>query len=228
MKWDPALTDWKEFRDEWYGESRKTIPRVLQMSPFVKNLASTSILIRDCYPTMFDIVYGRAMECYGGDGVAITGQPGIGVCLLFYPFLENESYNIFAGKTLSLYYFLIRLLQLRQVILFSPKGEVVYLFYHDGVYMLPEARGSVSDILPVPKTSPGAFIWSLFDISVEAEPPSILVDWPCFPIQTASPNPSRFKVWSEARHTLQTGLPLWTKEELAEGCVFTLTARDLY
>ena len=119
----------------------------------------------------------------------------------------------FKGKTLFLYYLLVRLLQRRQVFLFSPKGEEVYLFYHNVVYTA-DMRPRVS--LPDPISNSGVFIWSLFDILKAEEPWSFLRTYPCLPVQTASPNRIRYKIWDKERMPLHTGLPLWTRDELAQ------------
>ena len=120
----------------------------------------------------------------------------------------------FKGKTLFLYYLLVRLLQRRQVVLFSPKGEVLYLFYHNDVHK----TGIGPDVsLPDPISNSGVFIWSLFDIRESKEPWSFMIDYPCLPVQTASPSPSRYKTWKKERKPLLTGLPLWTRDELAQG-----------
>ena len=124
---------------------------------------------------------------------------------------------MFEGKTLFLYYLLVRLLQRKQVVLFSPYGEMLYLFYHNEVYTVDmTALANVS--LPNPiSDSPNVFIWSLFDIREPKEPKRFMVTYPCLPVQTASPNPIRYKIWDKERIPLLTGLPLWTRDELAQG-----------
>ncbi|KAF8516409.1 hypothetical protein BU17DRAFT_67421 [Hysterangium stoloniferum] len=63
-------------------------------------------------------------------GVLITGQPG-------------------TGKTLFLYYLFVRLLQQKQIVLFSLGDHQLFLFFHDAVY-LENARMDPSP--PAPKT----------------------------------------------------------------------------
>ena len=122
---------------------------------------------------------------------------------------------VFEGKTLFLYYLLIRLLQRKQVVLFSPDGEALYLFYHDQAYY---RVGGIDESLPQPiSNSSNVFIWSLFDIHEPKEPKRFLVTYPCLPVQTASLNPIRYKIWNKERMPLRTGLPLWTRDELARG-----------
>jgi hypothetical protein len=121
---------------------------------------------------------------------------------------------VFEGKTLFLYYFLVRLLQRKQVVVFSPDGRMLYLFYHNEVYVVGM---EIALSLPKPKFDSNVFIWSLFDIREAKEPRKLLVSHPCLPVQTASLNPIRYKIWHKERMPLLTGLPLWTRDELAQG-----------
>ena len=121
----------------------------------------------------------------------------------------------FEGKALFLYYLLVRLLQRKQVVLFSPTGERLYLFYHIKVYTV-DMKPDVSLPNPISNSS-DVFIWSLFDIREPKEPWSFLIEYPCLPVQTASPDPIRYKIWDKERMPLLTGLSLWTRDELAQG-----------
>jgi hypothetical protein len=136
-------------------------------------------------------------------------------------FLTSTILIVFEGKTLFLYYLLVRLLQRKQVVLFSPDGEWLYLFYHGEVYttsMTAFVTKGIRVLLPNPISySSKVFIWSLFDIYKREEPETLLVAYPCFPVQTASPNPIRYKIWNKGNIPLRTGLPLWTRDELAQG-----------
>jgi hypothetical protein len=130
---------------------------------------------------------------------------------------------VFEGKTLFLYYLLVRLLQRKQVILFSPDGERLYLFYHNEVYMVGMKALAIKGIeVSLPGPNPisnflNVFIWFLFDIHKPKEPKMFLVTSPCLPVQTASPNPIRYKIWDKKKIPLCTGLPLWTCDELVQG-----------
>ena len=62
--------------------------------------------------------------------------------------------------------------------------------------------------LPNPLPSSNTFMWSLFDIREAKEPGNFLVSHPCWPVQTASPNPIRYKIWDKERGPLLTGLLL--------------------
>src|SRR6266540_5711868 len=46
-----------------------------------------------------------------------------------------------------------------------------------------------------------------------------LVTPPCLPVQTASLDPIRFQDWDKKFTPLHAGMPLWTCDELAQGCV---------
>lgn len=129
---------------------------------------------------------------------------------------------MFEGKTLFHYYLLVQLLQRKQVVLFSPDGKNVY---HNEVYtanMETLAKQGLDVSLPIPMPSSRVFIWSLFDINEPKEPAKFLVAYPCLPVQTTSPNLLRYKTWSKERTPLITGLPLWTRDELAQGYVLPI------
>lgn len=198
--WKLATKNWQDFKAKWYGAPQcaslvdpKSIPLSLDPLPPYVDGAPPSILVRKSYVTMFDYVWARAMSSEGAVGAIITGQPGI-------------------GKTLFQYYLLVRLLQYKQVVLFSMDGARVFLFYHDRVYTATTA--SLADAqreeqFPLPKLlSSKVFLWSLFDIKGKNEPQRFLVQRPCLPVQTASLDPSRYKTWDKERTPLLTGLPL--------------------
>ncbi|KIM49471.1 hypothetical protein M413DRAFT_407520 [Hebeloma cylindrosporum] len=197
--WGPAEEDWKTFLAKWYGTPDSQSP-CISLDPLPRDLYpyTPSIFIRESYLTMFDTVWAKAIASEGFSGVIITGQPG-------------------TGKTLFSYYLLIRLLQRKQVVLFSPNGVVVYLFYHNEVYKarVGDLDGEAS--LPKPVSATSIFIWSLFDILKREDPAHFLVTYPCFPVQVASPDPARYAIWKKEHYPLITGLPLWTRDELAQG-----------
>lgn len=173
---------------------------------------------------MFDTVWAKAMSTKGMNGVIITGQPGTGAYSLSHIHYRIRSI-VFEGKTLFNYYLLVRLLQRKQVILFSPDGEVVYLFYFNEVYTVSMNGLSVPGVgvsYPHPISS-DSFIWSLFDIHEKKEPARFMVSYPCCPVQTVSPDPTRYRTWQKEGLPLFTGLPLWTRDELAEGYVLLIT-----
>jgi len=130
---------------------------------------------------------------------------------------------VFEGKTTFLYYLLVRLLQRKQIVVFSIDGEELFFFHHDNVYTADVTGLKILEStlrLPQPKSSRSdIFIWSLFDIKKRDEPDNLFVLQPCLPVQTASPDPSRYKIWVKYRDPLLTGLTLWTRDELAQGYV---------
>jgi len=125
------------------------------------------------------------------------------------------------GKTLFEYYTLIRLLQQKQIVLFSSRdSQRLYLFYHDVVYTI--LTNSVTE-LPLRKiSSSDVFIWSLFDIPERNEPKLPLTYPPCMPIQIAPADDCRFRKWELKCCPLLTGLSLWTREELAHAYVLLI------
>lgn len=142
----------------------------------------------------------------------------------FSHFCYYNTKIVFEGKTLFQYYILVRLLQRKQVVLFSLDGEKLFLFYHDKVYT-PEPT-SVLSSLQLPRSKPSSsdvFVWSLFDINQRSEPRQLLFNECCFPVQTASPDPIRYKGWVKTRSALVIGLPLWTYDELLQGYVLPIS-----
>ncbi len=134
---------------------------------------------------------------------------------------------MFIGKTLFLFYLLVRLLQLQQVVLFTLDGNNLYLFYHGKVYTTTMALLYTTQRayrLPQPKsqTSLKVFMWSLFDIHKKQEPDWVLITHPCLPVQAAPPDSIRFKIWRKEFQPMRVGLPLWTRDELAKGYVLPM------
>ncbi|KAJ3497409.1 hypothetical protein NLJ89_g10352 [Agrocybe chaxingu] len=206
--WELAQQDLQEFAARWYGATAAQcatlvdpeFPSLPLPTPF--NSSLSSILVRKSYVEIFNQVWARALSSQGLTGVLITGQPGI-------------------GKTLFQYYLLVRLLQQKQLVLFSLDGEWLYLFYHHGVYTVTmPTLAAVQPGLQLPEPtsmSSNVFIWSLFDIQKREEPDLLFVTQPCLPVQTASPDPCRYKIWDKERSPLLAGLPLWSRDELAQG-----------
>jgi hypothetical protein len=61
---------------------------------------------------------------------------------------------VFEGKTLFNYYLLVRLLQRKQVVLFSPDGERVFLFYDKEVYAVSMETLAGGDVSLYPPRMP--------------------------------------------------------------------------
>ncbi|EDR10212.1 uncharacterized protein LACBIDRAFT_318388 [Laccaria bicolor S238N-H82] len=192
-------TPWQDIKRDWYGEKEQSVSPSLSL-PLLE-LEPPTILVRDCYVTTFDRIWAKAFQSEGKNGTILSGQPG-------------------TGKTLFLYYLLVRLLQQKQKVLFSPDGEVLYLFNDDHVYESSTSEIKTSRHLPKSKSTSKIFLWSLFDIEEAMEPKGFLTRRPCLPVQATSPDPSQYKTWREERYPLLTALPLWTDKELLAGLPF--------
>ena len=182
----------------------------------------SSIFIRDSYLTMFDTVWAQAIKSRGSHGLVVNGQTGVGAYVLSHIRYLLSSI-VYEGKTLFNCYLLVRLLQRKQVVLFSLDGEELFLFYFYFGEVYEALASEVKRKFPEPKSSSGVFIWSLFDIAEEKEPMKHLYNSPCFPVQTASHDPMRYKTWVKERTPLMVGLPVWTRDELAQGYVLQIT-----
>jgi len=90
---------------------------------------------------------------------------------------------------------LVRLLQWRQVVLFTLNGERLYLFYHGKVYTTTiQLLNAIEpgQQLPKPKSwSSNVFIWTLFDIEKRKGPEMLSGDTTVFasPDSVTGPNP---------------------------------------
>ncbi|KAF8525778.1 hypothetical protein BU17DRAFT_62351 [Hysterangium stoloniferum] len=221
--WTLAQPVWQSFFTKWRGASEcdsladPSSPK-LSLAPLTQSAvyprgSPMTILVRESYTEMFHRVWMRALKSSDptDTGVLITGQPGNGTYST--PLMLRKIVIVFLGKTLFLFYLLVRLLQQKQNVLFSLDGRQLFLFFHDAVYL---AKAGMDPIPPTAKPlSPNVFIWSLFDISARQEPPFPLLSCYCFPVQTASPDPVRYKIWTKETTALIAGLPLWTREELS-------------
>ncbi|KAM6489766.1 hypothetical protein JOM56_014789 [Amanita muscaria] len=182
---------WQEFADRW--RDLEDLDREDPSGLFLDNLAlpasqDNSLMIRKCYVEAEKLVWKWALS-FPITGVIITGQSGI-------------------GKTLFIWYLLIRLLCMKQVVLLHA-GDQDVLFYNDGVY--GASRDARAYDLPSP--GPNLFIWSLFDLYPQEMVPAFAVQPQCFPVQGPSPNRDLYP-WLKQRSPLYTVFPLWTFEEL--------------
>lgn len=123
--------------------------------------------------------------------------------------------NNFAGKRVFLFYLLVRLLQRRQVILFTLATGESFLFHNNGVYRADRTPSLHN--LPIPEVGSHVFIWSLFEARTEEVALSAALGSIRFPVQVASPRPQCYSRWRKERGARLTGLPLWTPEELRRG-----------
>ena len=76
---------WRAFNDRWYGNVDSRLDEssaLLDVSGIGGDIES--IIVLQSYVTMFDHIWARAFgDDFPETGFIITGQPGIGVSLLF-------------------------------------------------------------------------------------------------------------------------------------------------
>ncbi|KAF9039690.1 hypothetical protein BDZ89DRAFT_1156862 [Hymenopellis radicata] len=193
LRWQVAPPEWQEFYRHWNFVDKNV---VLEKATLTLHPLDIELLVRESYPPLFDRVYNVAEDPSGG--VVIIGQPGI-------------------GKTVFLWYSLIRLITLHQVILFAQDNRL-YLFYEGTVHSAAIKDNPTLPVFPGDPQSRASFIWTLIDVDLRDKPPAtFLIQAPCFPIQAASPNPLCYKLWSKYRLAARMSLPLWSKKELRKG-----------
>ena len=90
----------------------------------------------------FHHIRAQGFSSYGSKGAIVTGQPGTGMWQVFSLMVHNLSFK-------ARRYLLARLLQLKQVILFSVDEEIL-LFYHGSVHRAKRDQITSSD-LPEPR-----------------------------------------------------------------------------
>ena len=100
------------------------------------------------------------------------------------------------GKTFYLWYLLRYRLSLRLPTV-SAIGERYFFFHDTGMYIASTAttttRGGLAEDAT---TASDSKVWALIDMMAEmTTPPPWLVTGPLFPVQSASPNVSRYKSW---------------------------------
>ncbi|KAI0748933.1 hypothetical protein C8Q74DRAFT_380376 [Fomes fomentarius] len=149
--------------------------------------------VRQSYVETFGRVWRAAASKFAG--ILVAGQPGI-------------------GKTIFLWYLLVRLLQDKQVVLLHIQKNRPLLFLHDEVYELSQPA---SDLIDLPTPSIGsAIIWSLFDLEAANKSPPLVLGPHCFFVQAPSPHPERIKWTKKYLVIIRTALPLWTRDELRD------------
>ena len=84
-RWEVAVEVWQAFNTIWYGAQCASLhdPRspFLALGPLTTTAGLTSMLVRECFVTMFEHVWATTrLSPEGLRGVIITGQPGVGVC----------------------------------------------------------------------------------------------------------------------------------------------------
>ena len=87
-KWEVAVENWQAFNTIWYGASAAQCASLndsrspfLALGPLATTVGLSSMLVRECFVTMFERVWATTrLSPEGLRGVIITGQPGVGVC----------------------------------------------------------------------------------------------------------------------------------------------------
>ena len=112
---------------------------------------------------------------------------------------------------------LARLISSHQVVVLCDSHKA-HLFYHNKVYTRP-AQFAFED-LPTRKETRYFPIWALIDVDYEERGPH-LASTDVWPIQTSSPNPIRWNSWLKQHGAVLLGMPVWTRQELIKGYVFS-------
>ena len=226
----------QKFYDHWRNDNSKS--KFLDEFPYQLSLGINQrdrysipisvesrgkILVLESYERMFHhLLLLRKGDKGSRQGVVITGQPGIGVCLNgFLPYASIHQCIRSPGKTTFLSFLLARLISLKQVVLLRSSDSGL-LFYHGQVYSRPAAN-SFTDLpighmnLPEDWYFP---IWTLLDVDGSQAAPFITRGMNVWPIQASSPQPNRYASWRKQTGAALLGMPLWNMRELMEGYVF--------
>ncbi|KDQ07448.1 hypothetical protein BOTBODRAFT_48814 [Botryobasidium botryosum FD-172 SS1] len=159
--------------------------------PFVPGKLSY-ILIRDEYKVAFEHISSMPRQRCGG--VTICGQPGI-------------------GKSLCLYYLLIRRLLMGLPVALQAVRETVLLFLESGTYAVHDA--DILNFLPEDT-------WALVDSGLSVNQPAPFLSYPSSPyfiIQAASPRPGRMD-WQKYKHAKMFYMRPWDWEEIVSAAPF--------
>ncbi|RDX42739.1 hypothetical protein OH76DRAFT_85824 [Lentinus brumalis] len=206
--WKPAVK-WGEFFRRWRNPDLDIAQKLITAGATITLHAAGShlelswtqqqVYVREAYVRTYEQVWLSA-ERSRDAGVILAGQPKI-------------------GKTMFIWYLLVRLLQEGQVVLFYPGSYEILLFYHDTVYAAAAALHNAADLsLPCsPRGAQDVCVWSLFDVPEYFDPPEILWAPVCYPVTALS---SRFE-WTRpflsSRDVEVKALPLWSRQELSDG-----------
>ncbi|KAL6066770.1 Death domain-containing protein [Balamuthia mandrillaris] len=156
------------------------------------------LIVRECYPRIFELSQRLAKQRRGGGGgVVFSGNPGI-------------------GKSWFLNYTLWRLLQQKKTVLVeSVAREKVWLFKEGQVQEASlENTKQIVELFQTVENDTDA--WYLFDPcgDIPREPKQMLP----FTVVAASPNPQHYKqFYKRTRNKYYT--PCWPWEELKKLCV---------
>jgi len=72
------------FEVVWSGAYGEPLLDLISLEPLPLWDSISSILVRECYPKMFDNIWACGLSSQGDTGAIVTGQPGIGVYLPSY------------------------------------------------------------------------------------------------------------------------------------------------
>ncbi|KAI0712120.1 hypothetical protein C8Q76DRAFT_845017 [Earliella scabrosa] len=200
--WKRASQEWQDFNARWRystevlepGQVIPTgVPGHYNLSLQTKNRV---IYVRQSYADTYDYLWNAVSE--GQEGALIRGQPK-------------------TGKTVFLWYCVIRLVQDGQVVLLHTPENSPLLFYHDTVYIRgtdPSLDKNPSNPLPI-GAKEQMFIWSVFDLGDASQPPYLAIGEKQFFVQAPSPY-SQLTQWMRGIYSFYYAgaLPLWTREEL--------------
>lgn len=236
-KWIPASPVWQKFMDCWVDPIRaadlhqNTFPHELQIFPssHFEELESTMtsvgakplltsdgrMLVFERHGFLYHSLKRNREQRYRG-GVVLGGQPGIGALG------ASDSSTLLtaaSGKSLLLWYFLVRLVQDRQpVLLYLPESASSTILLYNGKAWYPKFDFDFQE-MPCgskhPKNNRSRPIFVLVD-SAEQEPTGMTesMGWP---IYAMSPRPSRSQEFLNKREPIFWGLDLWTFDQLLHG-----------
>ncbi|KAF9065599.1 hypothetical protein BDP27DRAFT_50029 [Rhodocollybia butyracea] len=149
-------------------------------------------------------------------GVVITGEPGIGKSVFLAYLLAvllsipDEGIPI-GGDTPDQ----VLHLESAPVLFYTPWKQV--LFYNGKFYVPNCFRTFQMNTLPESLNGTRTPVWVLVDMGLKQEEPPSHALSTIFPVQSASPDPICYRLWSRARDSPYFGLPLWDEALLHRG-----------
>jgi len=154
------------------------------------------ILLREEYKVTLDVLKSWALRS-PRNGLVVTGQPGI-------------------GKTYFLWYLLRYRLSQQLPTIFGLEGSV-YFFHKTGAYELGSPLGYQHLASEAIDMSRPELVWSLIDTVDKSGPPPYFWEAGLFPVQTTSPDRSRYKVWAKQRRAQVFTMNPWDWNEILAG-----------
>ncbi|KAF9070018.1 hypothetical protein BDP27DRAFT_1447308 [Rhodocollybia butyracea] len=154
-------------------------------------------------------------------GVVITGQPGIGKSVLL-AYLLTVLLNIPEDGALTCHNTSLtgvpEIHKSAPVFFYTPSDKV--LFFGGQCYFLAPGTIFTQNMLPEPVEDEGPPVWYLVDMDQFEGEPVLDGKATIFPVQSAAPNPIRYRLWSRTREAIYIGLPLWDEKHLRRGLEF--------